>query len=94
MAKVSSGAGKTRVSRRVPRDEIRAIGTGAFNMSNDQSQQPTSAQMLEVQAALFNLRDGLMNLKMSLQELAFMSDEGAQAQAREAANDLLSRLRG
>lgn len=63
-------------------------------MSNDHSQQPTAAQMLEVQAALFNLRDGLMNLKMSLQELAFMSDEGAQAQAREAANDLLSRLRG
>jgi hypothetical protein len=63
-------------------------------MSHDHTPQPTTEQMREVQAALFNLRDGLMNLKMSLQELAFMSDEAGQEQARCAANDLFSRLRG
>ncbi len=63
-------------------------------MSNDHTPQASANQMLEVQAALFNLRDGLMNLKLSLQELAFMNDETVQAQAKEAANDLFSRLRG
>jgi hypothetical protein len=63
-------------------------------MSHDHTPQPTTEQMREVQAALFNLRDGLMNLKMSLQELAFMSDEAGKEQARCAANDLFSRLRG
>lgn len=62
-------------------------------MSNEHIPQPTAEQMREVQAALFNLRDGLMNLKMSLQELACMNDEGLQAQARSTANELFSRLR-
>jgi hypothetical protein len=63
-------------------------------MSANQHPEPNQAQLLEVQTALFNLRDGLMNLKMSLQELAFMTDEDAQVQARRQADDLLSRLRG
>jgi len=56
--------------------------------------EPSQAQLLEVQNALFNLRDGLMNLKMSLQELAFMTDEAAQRQALDEANSLMLRLRG
>lgn len=51
-------------------------------------------QLHEVQAALFNLRDGLMNLKMSLQELAFMTDEDAQRHAQSEAENLFVRLRG
>ena len=56
--------------------------------------EPSPAQLHEVQAALFNLRDGLMNLKMSLQELAFMTDEDAQRQAMSEAQNLFHRLRG
>ncbi len=56
--------------------------------------EPSQAQLLEVQSALFNLRDGLMNLKMSLQELAFMTDEAAQRHAQSETDNLLLRLRG
>jgi hypothetical protein len=56
--------------------------------------EPNQTQLLEVQSALFNLRDGLMNLKMSLQELAFMTDEAAQRQAQSETDNLLLRLRG
>jgi hypothetical protein len=63
-------------------------------MSDKQIPEPSQTQLLEVQAALFNLRDGLMNLKMSLQELAFMTDENVQRQAQTEAQDLFMRLRG
>lgn len=56
--------------------------------------QPNSHQLADVQAALFSLRDGLMNLKMSLLELACMTDEQAQRQARDEAETLMARLRG
>ena len=63
-------------------------------MSSPLPHEPEQTQLLEIQAALFNLRDGLMNLKMSLQELAFMTDEAAQREARLEADNLLFRLRG
>lgn len=63
-------------------------------MSNQYNPEQSQAQLLEIQAALFNLRDGLLNLKLSLQELAFMTDEGIQQQARIEADSLLMRLRG
>lgn len=56
--------------------------------------EPSQSQLQEVQAALFSLRDGLMNLKMSLQELAFMTDENAQREAMLEAENLMMRLRG
>lgn len=63
-------------------------------MSHNNAPEPSQAQLLEVQAALFSLRDGLMNLKMSLQELAFMTDESAQREAIAEADNLFMRLRG
>ncbi len=63
-------------------------------MPSNPFNESSHAQLLEVQAALFNLRDGLMNLKMSLQELAFMTDEDAQRQALSEAENLFLRLRG
>jgi hypothetical protein len=62
--------------------------------NNNPTPEPSQAQLHEVQAALFNLRDGLMNLKMSLQELAFMTDEDAQRTAKSETENLLMRLRG
>lgn len=63
-------------------------------MSHPNTPDSSQNQLLEVQAALFSLRDGLMNLKMSLQELAFMTDETAQREAMTEAENLLMRLRG
>jgi hypothetical protein len=63
-------------------------------MSDNHSDQPSQAQILEVQAALFRLRDGLMNLKMSLQELACSTDENAQRMAQVETENLFLRLRG
>lgn len=63
-------------------------------MSQHNTPDSNQNQLLEVQAALFSLRDGLMNLKMSLQELAFMTDETAQREAMTEAENLLMRLRG
>ena len=63
-------------------------------MSDKQIPEPSQTQLLEVQTALFNLRDGLMNLKLSLQELAFMTDENVQREAQTEAQDLFVRLRG
>jgi hypothetical protein len=63
-------------------------------MSSPLPHEPDQAQLQEIQAALFNLRDGLMNLKISLQELAFMTDEDAQRHARLEADNLFVRLRG
>ncbi len=47
-----------------------------------------------MQAALFSLRDGLVNLSLSLQELSFLTDENAQREASQETDDLLLRLRG
>lgn len=62
-------------------------------MSTERHVEPTVAQMAEMQAALFNLRDGLMRLKMSLQELACMTDEEGQRMAAAETQALLTRLR-
>ncbi|MFT3856436.1 MAG: hypothetical protein QM742_02605 [Aquabacterium sp.] len=62
-------------------------------MSDKHNPEHNQAQLLEVQAALFNLRDGLMNLKLSLQELAFITDENVQRQAQTEADHLFMRLR-
>ena len=64
------------------------------DMSHHTPPDSSQNQLLEVQAALFSLRDGLMNLKMSLQELAFMTDETAQREAMTEAENLILRLRG
>jgi len=70
------------------------MGQETTAMSYNNSPEPSQTQLQEVQAALFNLRDGLMNLKMSLQELAFMTDENAQREAMAEAENLIMRLRG
>lgn len=51
-------------------------------------------QLLQMQEALFNLRDGLMNLSLSLRELSFASDLEGQRQANDHTEELLQRLRG
>jgi hypothetical protein len=62
-------------------------------MMNNQGQTPQSNQILDMQAALFELRDRLMNLKMSLQDLACIHDEQGQHQAQLEASRLLERVR-
>ncbi|MES2089852.1 MAG: hypothetical protein V4532_07735 [Pseudomonadota bacterium] len=51
-------------------------------------------QLMDMQSALFSLRDGLMNLSLSLRELAFMNDEDGQRSASALTDDLIARLRG
>jgi len=46
-----------------------------------------------MQTALFSLRDGLMRLKMSLLELASMTDEEGQRLAAAETQALMARLR-
>jgi len=55
---------------------------------------PTPSQIAEMQSALFTLRDSLMNLKMSLLDLAAMTDEQSQRHAELETSSLLARLRG
>jgi hypothetical protein len=62
-------------------------------MSAERHVEPTVAQVAEMQSALFNLRDGLMRLKMSLLELASMTDEEGQRTAAAETQALLQRLR-
>lgn len=62
-------------------------------MSSDSHFEPSPAQVAEMQEALFNLRDGLMRLKMSLLELAEMTDEGGQRFAEAETDALLKRLK-
>ena len=69
-------------------------GPESKDMSQSNTPESSPNQLLEVQAALFSLRDGLMNLKMSLQELAFMTDETAQREAMTETENLIMRLRG
>ena len=63
-------------------------------MSSPSSADDDKARLAEVQAALFSLRDGLMNLKMSLLDLACMNDHEVQQQARLESERLIARLRG
>ncbi len=62
-------------------------------MSSENHFEPSPAQVAEMQDALFSLRDGLMRLKMSLLELAEMTDEGGQRAAAAETQALLQRLR-
>ena len=62
-------------------------------MSIHREHTPSPEQVAEMQAALFSLRDGLMRLKMSLQELACLTDEEGQRMAAMETQSLLSRLR-
>lgn len=62
-------------------------------MSSEHHFEPSPAQVTEMQEALFSLRDGLMRLKMSLLELAEMTDEGGQQFAAAETEALLKRLR-
>lgn len=74
--------------------QVVSKGLESKDMPHNNTPDSSQNQLLEVQAALFNLRDGLMNLKMSLQELAFMTDETAQREAMTEAENLIMRLRG
>lgn len=80
-------------TRPTPGQEV-SKGPESKDMSQHNTPDSNPNQLLEVQAALFSLRDGLMNLKMSLQELAFMTDETAQREAMTEAENLIMRLRG
>jgi hypothetical protein len=62
-------------------------------MSSEHHFEPSPSQVTEMQEALFSLRDGLMRLKMSLLELAEMTDEGGQRTAAAETQALLRRLR-
>lgn len=62
-------------------------------MSVDRQAQPTPDQVAEMQTALFHLRDGLMRLKMSLLELAAITDEEGQRLAAQETDALIARLR-
>ncbi len=63
-------------------------------MQDDNDSDLAKKQLLDMQTALFSLRDGLMDLSMSLRELAFMNDEDAQRSASVLTDDLIARLRG
>ncbi|MEK8085311.1 hypothetical protein WNB94_02760 [Aquabacterium sp. A3] len=63
-------------------------------MSDNTPHNPDASSVAEMQAALFTLRDSLMNLKMSLLDLAHMTDEAAQQAAQDETHKLLMRLRG
>jgi len=60
----------------------------------EHSEQQMKQKLLDMQTALFSLRDGLLNLSLSLQELAFLTDENAQREATHEADLLLTRMRG
>lgn len=63
-------------------------------MHDEERAEQMRQKLLDMQAALFNLRDGLVNLSLSLQELSFLTDEHAQREASQETDDLLLRLRG
>ncbi len=62
-------------------------------MSIERHNEPTSDQVAEMQMALFTLRDGLMRLKMSLLDLASMTDEEGMRYAAAETDSLMQRLR-
>lgn len=61
-------------------------------MHDEEHSEQMRQKLLDMQTALFSLRDGLVNLSLSLQELAFLTDESAQRQASTEADSLMSRL--
>lgn len=63
-------------------------------VNNDSSANLARQQFLDMQAMLIKLRDGLLNLSASLQELAMVSDDDAMRLARAETEELLARLRG
>lgn len=63
-------------------------------MNDDHSAEVARKQFLDMQAMLIKLRDGLLNLSASLQELAMVSDDDAMNSARSETEALLARLRG
>jgi hypothetical protein len=62
-------------------------------MHDEEREELMKKQLLDMQAALFSLRDGLVNLSLSLQELACLTDENIQREASEETDHLLARLR-
>lgn len=62
-------------------------------MHDEEHDELMKKQLLDMQTALFSLRDGLINLSLSLQELAFLTDENMQREASEETGHLLARLR-
>lgn len=63
-------------------------------MNDDQSADLARKQFMDMQVMLIKLRDGLLNLSASLQELALVSDDEAMQTARNETDQLLARLRG
>ncbi|HET8871771.1 hypothetical protein [Aquabacterium sp.] len=63
-------------------------------MNEDNSADLARKQFMDMQAMLIKLRDGLLNLSASLQELAMVSDDEAMKQASVETEALLARLRG
>lgn len=63
-------------------------------MNDDNNADLARQQFLDMQAMLIKLRDGLLNLSASLQELAMVSDDEAMEAARAETDQLLTRLRG
>lgn len=63
-------------------------------MNDDQSADLARKQFMDMQIMLIKLRDGLLNLSASLQELAMVSDDEAMQTARNETDQLLARLRG
>lgn len=61
-------------------------------MHEEEHSELMKQKLIDMQDALFSLRDGLVNLSLSLQELAFLTDENGQRQASRETNSLLSRL--
>lgn len=62
-------------------------------MNDDNSAELARKQFMDMQAMLIKLRDGLLNLSASLQELAMVSDDDAMRSARLETEELLARLR-
>jgi len=62
-------------------------------MHDEEHSEHMKQQLLDMQTALFSLRDGLVNLSLSLKELAFLTDETAQRDASAEADELMARLR-
>lgn len=62
-------------------------------MHDEERSELMKQQLLDMQAALFSLRDGLVNLSLSLQELSFLTNESLQREASEETDGLLARLR-
>jgi hypothetical protein len=63
-------------------------------MNDDQSADLARKQFMDMQVMLIKLRDGLLNLSASLQELALVSNDDAMQTARNETEQLLARLRG